>query len=346
MTDLEYRCPRCKGPLAAGDAVYNCRGCLAHYPVVFGIPDFRLYPDPYISIEDDYRKGGRIQEQYAASTFRELVEFYWSITLNEPPEMARRFAAHALAGVARGRWLLDDLALVNSAVSGTPGNRVLEVGCRAGGVLVAMAERFGHVVGIDIAFRWLIVARKALEESGQRAQLVCCCAEHLPFEEGAFHLVLAENVLEYTKDPTVLVAEAHRALSPGGVLCATTWNRLSPAPEPHVRLFGVGYLPHDLQKRYVRRRRGVAYDHVRMLSAFGIARIAGAAGFRSASIRAAALSPAQFDMVPRTLRSGVRLFHAIRDVPVLRDFLLLIAPVLRLVAERDVASTGKSGPVE
>lgn len=342
MNDLEYRCPRCKGPLASSAAAFGCRGCAARYPVVFGIPDFRLYPDPYISIEDDHRKGGRLYERSATSTFRALVEFYWSITPDEPPEMARRFTAHALAGVARGRRLLDDLASVNPAGQGGPGKRALELGCRAGGVLVAMAERFGHVVGIDIAFRWLIAARKALEESGQRAQLACCCAEHLPFEEGAFNLVLAENVLEHTKAPAALVAEAHRALVPGGVFCATTWNRLSPAPEPHVRLLGVGYLPRDLQKRYVRRYRGVDYDNVRLMSVFSLASIARAAGFRSASIGAAALSPAQVATLPRILQPSVALFDAIKEVPVLSEFFALVAPTLRLVAERDAASTRMS----
>ena len=338
MNDLEYRCPRCRGALAAGPAQYDCRGCVARFPIVYGIPDFRLYPDPYIAIEDDYRKAGRLIERYAESTFRELVEFYWSITPDTPPEMARRFTAHALAGTGRGRWLLDDLAASNPAGRGGPGRRALEVGCRTGGVLAAMAERFGHVVGIDIAFRWLIVARKALEESGQRAQLACCCAENLPFEEGALHLVLAENVLEHARTPAALVTEAHRALAPGGVLYATTWNRLSPAPEPHVRLFGVGYLPRGLQKRYVRYHRGVDYEHVRLVSAFGLTRIARAAGFRSASVRAAALSPAQVAALPRLLRPGVLMFRAMRDVPGLRGFLAQVAPILRLVAQREAAS--------
>lgn len=335
MNDLEYRCPRCKGPLAACDAAYNCRGCVARYPVVFGIPDFRLYSDPYISIEDDRRKAARLYERYGTATFRELVELYWSITPDTPPEMARRFTVHALAGIQRGHWILDGLASAKPSGRGGAAKRALELGCRTGGVLAAMAERFGHVVGIDIAFRWLIIARKALEESGQRAQLVCCCAENLPFEEGAFNLVLAENVIEHAKNPAALLAEAHRALAPGGILCATTWNRLSPAPEPHVRLFGVGYLPRGLQKRYVRRRRGVDYDHVQLMSALGLARIARAAGFRSASVRADALSPAQVAMLPRVLRPGVTVFRAMQEVPVFREFLALVAPTVRLIAERD-----------
>ena len=140
MNDLEYRCPRCRGVLAANAAAYDCRGCVARYPVVFGIPDFRLYPDPYIAIEDDHRKGGRLYERYATSTFRELVEFYWSITPDTPPEMARRFTAHAHAGVQRGRWGLDDLAAANPAGRGGPGKRALEVGCRTPAVCLPMVQ--------------------------------------------------------------------------------------------------------------------------------------------------------------------------------------------------------------
>lgn len=338
MNDLEYCCPRCHGPLASDAAAYQCLGCVARYPVLFGIPDFRVYPDLYISIENDHRKGGLLVERYAESTFRELVEFYWSITPDTPAEMASRFTEHAVAGIKRGDALLDDLGIPSALSNGAASRRALDIGSRTGGTLAALSGRFAHVVGIDIAFRWLITARKLLEESGQRAQLVCCCAENLPFAPGAFDFAFAENVIEHTREPAALIKEARRILAPNGMFAATTWNRISPTPEPHVRLFGVGYLPRNLQKRYVKRFRGQDYDHVRLISAFGLKRIVNAAGFHSSLVSAAALTPAQVATVPRILKPGIALFNVLRKVFAFRTLLAIIAPTLWLVAKQGAGS--------
>ena len=55
---------------------------------MLGIPDFRVFPGPYIDIEADHRKGRRIAESARDSDFRARVEYYWSITPEEPFEMA------------------------------------------------------------------------------------------------------------------------------------------------------------------------------------------------------------------------------------------------------------------
>ena len=248
MEDTEYCCPRCKAALTLGMDAYTCAACNARYPIILGIPDFRVFPDPYIDIEADHQKGRRIAERARDSNFKELVEYYWSLTPDEPTEMARRFTVHALAAVERGCYLLDSHSVVKTKLQGSDA-RVLDLGTRTGGLLTAAAERVDQVIGIDIAFRWLIIARKRLEEAGQSAQLVCCCAEFLPFRESSFDLVLAENVLEHTAQPQQLIEEAHRVMKPGGVFFATTWNRLALAPEPHVRLWGVGWLPRQMATR-------------------------------------------------------------------------------------------------
>ena len=209
MDSADYCCPRCKGTLSSLPDAYACAPCNVRYPVVLGIPDFRVFPDPYIGMVEDHRKGARIAERASKTDFRGLVEYYWSITPEEPAEMARRFTAQALAAAERGRHLLDGQARVKTQLE-RPARRVLDVGTRTGGLLLAAAERADQVVGIDIAFRWLIIARKRLEEAGLPAQLVCCCAEFLPFRESAFDLVLAENVLEHTAQP----AAVHRRSAP------------------------------------------------------------------------------------------------------------------------------------
>jgi ubiquinone/menaquinone biosynthesis C-methylase UbiE len=334
MDSTEYCCPRCQGTLSSLPETYLCGACHARYPVVLGIPDFRVFPDPYISIEEDHRKGARIAGRAADSDFRALVEYYWSITPEEPPEMARRFTAQALAAAERGRHLLDGQARVKRQLA-RPDVRLLDLGTRTGGLLLAAAERCDNVVGIDIAFRWLIIARKRLEEAGQPVQLVCCCAEFLPFCEGAFDLVVAENVLEHTAQQQELIEEADRVLKPAGVYFATTWNRLAIAPEPHVRLWGVGWLPSGLAKRYVKLRKGVSYDHVRLLSVFQLARMVRRTPFRRCAIMLPAFSPAEVANVSSAQRLAVGLYHRIKDWPLFRGLLRIVGPVLHLVCVRE-----------
>jgi ubiquinone/menaquinone biosynthesis C-methylase UbiE/uncharacterized protein YbaR (Trm112 family) len=334
MVSAEYCCPRCKGPLSSLPDAYACATCNVRYPVVLGIPDFRVFPDPYIGIVEDHRKGARIAEQALEMDFRGLVEYYWSITPEEPTEMARRFTAQALAAAERGRHLLNGQARVKAQLV-RPGTRVLDIGTRTGGLLQAAAERGEEAVGIDIAFRWLIIARKRLEEAGLPAQLVCCCAEFLPFRENAFDLVLAENVLEHTARQQQCIEEAHRVLRPNGIFFATTWNRLAVAPEPHVRLWGVGWMPLGLAKRYVKLRKSVSYDHVRLLSVFQLRRLVRHTAFRRCAIVLPTFSLAELANVSAGHRLAVALYHRIKDWPLFRGLLRIFGPVLHLLCVRD-----------
>ena len=321
---LAYCCPRCRQPVEAVDEAYRCDACAARYAIVLGIPDFRIYPDPYIAIEDDYKKAASISN---GGGFEQMIDRYWSITPETPPEMARRFIEHSLAGEERGRHLL-------ALAPDTSHGRAIELGCRTGGVTVALAERFDHTVGVDIAFRWLVVARQRLAEAGRTAQLVCCCADALPFPDSSFDLVLAENVLEHTAAQQEMVDETHRALKPGGAFLTTTWNRISPAREPHVGLFGVGWLPRALARRYVKRFSGIDYDHVRLLSSYGLRRIVRRSPFGRGPIRPHRFSEAQVVRLGAFSRALARSYLRLSRWPVLRQLFLLLGPVLEATCVR------------
>jgi len=334
MEDVEYCCPRCKAALTSATYAYTCTACNAHYPIILGIPDFRVFPDPYIDIVEDRRKAERIFERAAVSDFSALVEYYWSITPDTPPEMARRFTAQAVGAVERGRHLLDAHSVVKTKLQ-EPDACVLDLGTRTGGLLMAAAERGQMSIGIDIAFRWLIIARKRLEDARLKARLVCCCAEFLPFRNNTFNLVVAENLLEHTARQQQCIEEAHRVLKPGGVFFATTWNRLALAPEPHVRLWGVGWLPLGLAKRYVKLRKGVSYHYVRLLSVFELRRLLRRTPFRRCAIVLPRFSKAELANISPLQRQLVSIYHQIKDWPLIRALLLLLAPVFHLVCLRN-----------
>jgi ubiquinone/menaquinone biosynthesis C-methylase UbiE/uncharacterized protein YbaR (Trm112 family) len=334
MEDAEYCCPRCKGTLTSATDAYTCTACKKHYPIILGIPDFRIFPDPYIDIVEDRRKAQRIFEHAAGSDFSRLVEYYWSITPDTSLEMARRFTAQAIGAIERGRHLLNAHSAVKTKLQ-EPDARVLDLGTRSGGLLRAAAEHGRTAVGIDIALRWLIIARKRLEEAGRPAQLVCCCAEFLPFRDKTFSLIVSENLLEHTVLQRECVEEAYRVSKPGGVFFATTWNRLALAPEPHLRLWGVGWLPRKLGKLYVKLRKGMSYDHVRLLSLFELKHLIRCTPFRRCAILLPIFSAVELANVSSVQRQAIGLYHRIKDWPPFRGLLRIFGPVFHLVCVRE-----------
>jgi SAM-dependent methyltransferase len=105
----------------------------------------------------------------------------------------------ALAQLYRNHWLYPRLCLHLSGM-------VLDVGCGIGDLL---SFRPG-TVGTDINPRAVDWCRQA----GHRAELMQ--PDILPFSGGAFDGVVIDNVLEHIADPTLLLAEVHRVLRPGG----------------------------------------------------------------------------------------------------------------------------------
>jgi SAM-dependent methyltransferase len=110
---------------------------------------------------------------------------------------------------------------------GCRGRMVLEVGCGAGVDLARFARGGAHVTGVDLAPSAIALARANLEQQGLEAQLEVADGEQLPFPDGAFDLVFAHGVVQYTANPERLVAECRRVLKPGGRAVFQVYNRIS-----------------------------------------------------------------------------------------------------------------------
>jgi len=84
-------CPRCRGELASPPDAFECHRCRSRFPVVLGIPDFRLEPDPWIGLEDDREKARRLEKGSRGASLEAMVRTYWSMTPEIPVEQASRF---------------------------------------------------------------------------------------------------------------------------------------------------------------------------------------------------------------------------------------------------------------
>ena len=323
----QLRCPRCQVGVARLPEAFQCAACGHQYPIVLGIPDFRLYEDPLIPLADDYRKGERLFAEAEHRRFAELVAFYWTLPTypTTPPDLSTRFVHHVLTDRARIDGFADALGL---------GNTFLDVGCGAGMLVQAANRRFQSSVGADVGFRWLVVARRGLEEAGLPVNLVCCCADHLPFADGTFDTVASVALLEHVPDAGAVLHESARVIGPDGRLFARTSNRFSLAPEPHVRVLGVGFLPRRLMPAYVRWRRGLAYDKKHLLSRGELARGLRAAGLDALRFITPTVTEADLAPMGATERLAARCWLIARRVPVLRQLLSWVFPVLQVVAMR------------
>ena len=320
-----FACPRCHGPVQQAADAYACPACQASYPIVLGIPDFRLFPDPWIGFEDDREKARRLATMTAGLPFEDAVRTYWDITPGTPRPQAERFTAHVLSAESRAGDWLDWLERTEGASSGGPW---LDLGCGTADLLAAGAQRGITMVGVDIALRWLVVAARRPALAGSTGHLVCANGEHLPFAPGSFARVLSLGTLEHCRDAERLVAESKRVLRPGGLMRVKTVNRYTLLREPHVGVWGVGLMPRRWADRYVRWRSGQRYLHHRPLSSRELARGLRRAGFSGVSVAASALLASDRARLGAAASWAAPMYERMRQSPGVRTMMRWVAPLL------------------
>lgn len=125
--------------------------------------------------------------------------------------------------------------------------RALDLGCGDGRLTRALEA--AEIVAADVSE--VALARAAHRVPG--AALVSLDPDApLPFEDGAFELVLCAETLEHVRDVQLLLSETRRVLRPGGRLALTTpahgratalraaiggFERAFPPLSPHLRFF-------------------------------------------------------------------------------------------------------------
>jgi SAM-dependent methyltransferase len=330
-----YCCPRCHGALEHWVDRYECQACARRYPIIAGIPDFRLFSDRYISLEDDRAKGLRLAEVAQHASFEELVRFYYSITPEVPDDLAGHYTRHHLAGVGRGEGVLQRLTAYGFSEALQPDSSGLDLGCGTGGFVAVAATHGMKGVGLDIAFRWLVIGRKRLEELGQAdIPLVCACAEHLPFADHVFDWVTAEGLLEHTHTQDEIFREATRVRRPGGPFAARTVNRFAIGPEPHVGVWGVGFLPRRWMDPYVQRIKGISYQNIRLESASSLRQLIRDSGANDLLVRTPHFVTGDYAYRPRWQQFLFRAHNVVARWPGLQTLLLWFGPFLDVTGRR------------
>jgi 2-polyprenyl-6-hydroxyphenyl methylase / 3-demethylubiquinone-9 3-methyltransferase len=108
--------------------------------------------------------------------------------------------------------------------SGWQPKTVLDVGCGGGFLSEEFAKAGYKVTGVDPAAVSLACAREHAAQSGLSIEYARAPGERLPFDAGAFDIVLCCDVLEHVDDIRPVVREISRVLSGGGIFFYDTIN--------------------------------------------------------------------------------------------------------------------------
>ena len=143
-------------------------------------------------------------------------------------QAAAYFAAHA-ADWDQIRALHAPEERVEAAlvamIGARPYRNLLDLGTGAGAMLELLAPQAARAVGVDQSAAMLALARARIEEAGLRhVSLRQGDIYAPPVERDGYDLVVIHQVLHFLDDPARALAEAARALTPGGRLVVVDFD--------------------------------------------------------------------------------------------------------------------------
>ena len=111
----------------------------------------------------------------------------------------------------------DDLDQIEAEVRGHRDAHVLDLGCGGGHVSYRAAPHVASVVACDVTPAMLdVVARTAAERGLHNITTQQAAAEHLPFEDARFDVVLSRFTTHHWQNMEAGLRQAHRVLKTGG----------------------------------------------------------------------------------------------------------------------------------
>lgn len=265
-------CPSCGERLIEGQwtsAHITCGSCGATYRVHRDILDLRSQANEScwteaLAITEDALVS-RLSEMRPHSGLSGLIAAY-SEAHRPLSNSAQDDIDYMSNAEKREMWTVTFMTNALRRYGPPSGNeRALDAGCGSGGSLIHLAAGHGVVAGVDADLPALVIAARRCEENRIRAKvlLVAAMLEQRVFAAETFDTIKCTDVIEHVQSPAAAAAEMLRTTKDSGAIFVLTPNRWNfYMREPHVKLWGIQFLPRALADRYCKSRLGIAYSTV------------------------------------------------------------------------------------
>ena len=177
----------------------------------------------------------------------------------------------------------------------------------------------------------LVIAKRLLERRGSTPVLACANAEALPLPDSSVGGVVMYDVVEHIDQIESALADVSRVTRTGGAFACSTPNRYSLAPEPHVHVWGVGWVPRKYQTAYVRMLSGRQYEGTRLLSPQELSRMLRRSTSFDVEMRVPPIPALDVQRSRGVRKLAVTVFNTISQVGLIRPILLRIGPFFQLI---------------
>ena len=144
LRSVQFVCPLCRGGLEILANGYECETCQKNYPLHDGIPDFRVFPDPYLNFEEDYERTEIVLAGLEKYELEQLLEYYWSYSDITPENLRPMFIRSAMLGEQRAQRTLE-IFENDTFKQKVTGKKVLEIGSGTGNFLAVADGRFEEI---------------------------------------------------------------------------------------------------------------------------------------------------------------------------------------------------------
>lgn len=333
-----WHCPHCYGVLNQISDQLHCRSCHHVYDSIAGIPDLRLPGPDDQALEEDRQQARWLANALSAATAAELVQHIFSSRVD-----SAGVNWDAARATLRTRQVLAAPARLHADLDGwlrpcrSDERPWLDVGCGPGMLQAAAVHNGQAIIGIDLSMVWLIVAQRLITEAGGQPILAAARAEQLPLDDASISAAIALDVIEHVAEPAIVLRELDRVIQPGGWLAMTTPNRFSLAAEPHVSVWGVGWLPRAWQSRYVSWRSTISYAHTCLLSSWEISRLLRHQTRITARILIPPVPEEEIRHFSPSRARLARLYNRLARLPLTRPLFLAIGPFFRILGQKQAA---------
>ena len=108
MRDIDLVCPLCHREMEVVADAYHCARCQRTYPLHAGIPDFRVFPDPYLDFDEDRARTEIVLDGLDKQRDLEsLLVYYWSFSDVTPIPLRGKFVRSAMLAERKAARILQ-----------------------------------------------------------------------------------------------------------------------------------------------------------------------------------------------------------------------------------------------